>query len=470
MDPLSLSTLGCVARDRRHSVQPEAFPIVHLGPGAFHRAHQAVYTDEILGAGHADWGILAMASRSNAAVEALERQDGLFSVAVQSSNDGFDDLRVCRSIGAWRHRRQLAATIASSEVRLVTSTVTEAAYRASGGSPPSPNPLLESIVTGLLQRWRRGAAPLGFLPCDNLVDNGARLRRALATEAVRAGAPDGYFAWVEEHVSFASSVVDRIVPAPTAHDRARVATELGLLDELAVVTEPFSLWVFEDRFAAGRPPWEIAGAIPVADVRSYEDLKLRVLNAAHSMVAYLGLLAGYHMVSEAINDAAIHAAVAAFHEHEALVTLQPLVGVDPAEYADTARRRFLNPGLPYTLAQVASSGSVKIPERLLPMVADLIAAGRMPYYCALTIAAWVRLVELGATGPTSFSDQREKELSNRCRGQSARQLVIDLLGALDGEPAQIVVDDATFVALAAEHLAALRSGGLDSVIDGPRRS
>jgi fructuronate reductase len=176
------------------------------------------------------------------------------------------------------------------------------------------------------------------------------------------------------------------------------------------------------------------------------------------------------MVSEAMNDAAIHAAVAGFHEHEALVTLQPLVGVDPIEYAATVRQRFLNPGLPYTLAQVASSGSVKIPERLLPMVADLIAAGRMPYYCALTVAAWVRLVELGATGPTWISDQRENELSNRCRGQSARQLVLGLLGVLDGEAAQIVVGDATFVALAAEHVEALRAGGLDSVIDGPRRS
>jgi fructuronate reductase len=470
VDPLSLTTLGSVAQHRRHDAQPEAFPIVHLGPGAFHRAHQAIYCDEILQAGHDDWGIVAVSSRSDAAVEALERQDGLFSVAVQSSNDGFDDLRVCRSIGAWRHRRQLAESIASSEVLLVTSTVTEAAYRPSNGSPLSQNSLLESVVAGLLQRWRSGGAPLGFLPCDNLVDNGDRLRRALKTEAVRAEAPPGYFTWVDEHVSFASSVVDRVVPAPGPADRARVAAELGVLDELAEVTEPFSLWVFEDRFAAGRPPWEVAGAIPVTDVRAYEDLKLRVLNAAHSMVAYLGLLAGHRMVSEAMNDPAIYSAVAAFHEHEALVTLQPLVGLDPTEYADTARQRFLNPGLPYTLAQVASSGSVKIPERMLPMVADLIAAGRVPYYCALAVAAWVRLVEIGASGPTPFSDQRQLDLSNRCRGQSARQLVADLVGALDGEAAQIVVADAPFLALAAEHVEALRAGGLDSVLDGPRAS
>lgn len=468
MASLSLATLGVVARHRRHSTQPRSFPIVHLGPGAFHRAHQAIFCDELLKAGHLDWGILAVASRSDTVVEALERQDGLFSVAVQSSNDGIEDLRVCRSIGAWRDRRGLAATIASNEARLVTLTVTEAAYRASGES--SQNPLLESIVDGLLQRWRDGGAPLGFLPCDNLVDNGDRLRRALAMEAVRAKAPQGYFTWLDENVSFASSVVDRIVPAPGADDRARVAAELGVVDELAVVTEPFSLWVFEDRFAAGRPPWEIAGAIPVANVRSYEQLKLRVLNAAHSMVAYLGLLSGHHMVSEAMNDPAIHAAVTDFHEHEALPTLQPLAGLEPAEYANTTRHRFLNPALPYTLNQVASSGSVKIPERVLPMVADLIAAGRMPYYCALTVAAWVRLVELGATGRTSFTDPREAELSVRCRGQSAHQLVVDLLGALDGEAAHIAANDATFVALTAEHVEALRRGGFDSAIAAPGRS
>ena len=466
---LSLTTLSTVAQHWHHSIRPSAFPIAHLGPGAFHRAHQAVYSDEILKAGNADWGTMAVASRSDATVEALERQDGLFSVAVQSSNDGFDDLRVCRSIGAWVHRGQLAATIASSEVRLVTLTVTEAAYGVTGVPPRGAHPLLESLVAGLLQRWRQGGPPLGFLPCDNLVNNGDRLRRALVAEAVRVGAPSGYFTWLEASVSFASSVVDRIVPAPSAADRDRVAAELGVLDELAVVTEPFSLWVFEDRFAAGRPPWELAGAIPVADVGSYAELKLRVLNAAHSMVAYLGVLAGHHLVSEAMNDPAINAAVATFQEHEALVTLQPLTGIDPVDFAYKVRQRFLNPALPYTLTQVASSGSVKIPERVLPMAADLIAAGRTPYYCALTVAAWIRLVELGTIGQSALGDPREADLLARCHGQPTSQLVIDLIATLGGETADNVGHDETFVALVAEHLEALRGGGLASVLDGPAR-
>jgi fructuronate reductase len=470
MSALSLTTLRSVAQRRRHDVRPTAFPIAHLGPGAFHRAHQAIYSDDLLKAGHTNWGTLAVASRSDATIAALERQDGLFSVAVQSSNDGFDDLRVCRPIGAWARQHQMSEVIASSEIRLVTLTVTEAAYDASDGSPRSTRPLLESIMTGLLQRWRQGGPPLGFLPCDNLVNNGDRLRRSLVAQAVRVEAPSAYFTWLEANVSFASSVVDRIVPAPSPTDRARVAAELGVVDELAVVTEPFSLWVFEDRFAAGRPPWEVAGATPVTDVRSYEELKLRVLNAAHSLVAYVGVLAGHHLVSDAMNDPAINAAVAEFQEHEALVTLRPLTGIDPADFAVDVRRRFLNPASPYTVTQVASLGSAKIPERVLPMVADLIAAGRTPYYCALTVAAWIRLVELGASSQSVFADPMNADLFSRCHGQPASQLVVDLVSELRGESAKILVRDASFVTLVADHLAALRLGGLAALLDGPIRS
>ncbi|MEN8113059.1 MAG: mannitol dehydrogenase family protein [Actinomycetota bacterium] len=463
---LSQASLHTVAAGRRPTVRPSACPILHLGPGPFHRAHQAAYTNDVIASGHREWGITAASSRSDATVDALERQDGLFTVATRSSTDAFEDIRIFGSIGAWRRRDELVDAIASDEFRLVTMTVTEAAYRPPRENTPDRNDLIMSIVNGLLDRWRRGGAPIGFLSCDNLVSNGDRLRRVVEEVAGRADAAQGFSRWMEANVSFASSVVDRIVPAPQPAERSQVAAALGVVDELAVVTEPFRMWVFEDHFAAGRPPWETAGAIPVSDTEPYEHLKLRVLNAAHSLTAYLGILTGHRLVSEAIGDPRIEAAVTAMQEREAIPTLGPLGSVEPAAYARVTRERFGNPTVPYTVAQVASGGSVKIPERVLPMVADLRAAGRLPHYSGLTLAAWIRSLELAAATSTPIDDPIASALLSQCRGQEASKLVASILSVLDGESAEIVGEDQEFVDLVADQLDLIRGGQADPLMYG----
>ncbi|HET8725992.1 MAG TPA: mannitol dehydrogenase family protein, partial [Alphaproteobacteria bacterium] len=294
--------------------------------------------------------------------------------------------------------------VAARETRIVTLTVTEKGYYhdpATGllrpddpdiqhdiRDPGRPRTAIGVLVRGLDRRRRAGTAPPTVISCDNLPDNGATL--AGIVSAFASSIDDGLAAWIERHVAFPSTMVDRIVPATTPEDADRNATLLGVEDASPVLFEPFRQWVIEDRFGGPRPRWEAAGAQFVPDVRPFEHMKLRLLNGSHSAIAYLGYLAGHEYVHQAMADPPFRTFVERLMAREAGRTLEALPGVDLAAYQEALIARFANPALRHRTWQIAMDGSQKLPQRLLGTARDLIAADRPIDHVALAVAAWMR--------------------------------------------------------------------------------
>nr|WP_295663671.1 mannitol dehydrogenase family protein [Polymorphobacter sp.] len=377
----------------------QASGIVHLGIGAFHRAHQAVYTDDAMDAGDRDWAITGVSLRSPDVRDALVPQDGLYTV---TECDGSGD--TTRLIGAVRRvlvapedPGAVVAAIAAPATRIVSLTVTEKGYwRAPDGSLDTALPDLAGgipvsafgfLADGLAHRRDAGAGGLTLISCDNLAANGRQLERLLQT--VLTARDPALADWVAAHCTFPSTMVDRIVPAPTEADRATIAARLGVRDEAAVVAEPFRQWVIEDRFAGDRPRWEAGGAEFVADVAPYEIAKLRMLNGAHSALAYLGLARGHVFVHEAVADPVIAALVERLMRDEAAGSFTPAPGQDLNRYATALMARFANPALNHRLAQIAMDGSQKIPQRWLETLAARRSTGGESPSVLRALAAWV---------------------------------------------------------------------------------
>ncbi|WP_169732012.1 mannitol dehydrogenase family protein [Glycomyces arizonensis] len=351
--------------------RPAKAEILHIGAGAFHRAHQAVYTDDT------DWGITVAAPRSREVIDALAAQDGLYTVA--TLGPGGAELRVVGSIVDTLHiateNERALDRIADEDTRVVTLTVTEKAYRDPEGIPGL-------LAAGLARRAKESGAPLTILCCDNLPDNGKTTR-----EAVEPLLDDATRLWAEDNVAFPSTMVDRIVPASTRATYERAAEALGFADDAAVEAEPFTQWVIEDRFAGPRPPWD---ATFTDDVAGWERLKLRTLNGVHSTLAYLGALAG----AETIGDALALPGARGFAERliadQIAPSFTPPDGQSTVAYGQAVLERFANPGIRHRCLQVAMDGSQKLPQRLFGTIADLIAAGERVELAALPLAAWIR--------------------------------------------------------------------------------
>jgi fructuronate reductase len=371
--------------------------IVHFGIGAFHRAHQAWYTDKAMDADERDWAIMGVSLRSDEVATQLNPQDGLYSVT-ESSAEG----NATRLVGAVRKvlvARQapeaVSAALAAPTTHIVSFTVTEKGYcrTADGGleiDQADENSLYAHLAAGLRRRRDAGLPGLTLLSCDNLADNGLQLER-LMTEYLDRHIPD-LLGWFRAECACPSTMVDRIVPATTETDRAELAARVGLRDAAAVMTEPFSQWVMEDRFAGPRPRWEAVGAELVADVRPYETAKLRMLNGAHSLLAYCGLNRGHAFVHQAIADPQLRALVRQLMLQEVAPTLTPAPGQDLNAYAESLIRRFANPALNHSLAQIAMDGSQKISQRWLQtLAANQRRDHTCPALCA-GLAAWLRHV------------------------------------------------------------------------------
>lgn len=381
--------------------------IVHLGLGAFHRAHQAVMTDAVL-AQDPTWGILGVSLRSTTTRDALLDQDNLYSVHAVDR-----EAAARRVIGALtgvlvapENRFAVVHALADPQTRIVSTTVTEKGYShdpATGNlreedldilhdltNPQTPRTTLGLIVYALKLRKETGLKPFTVLPCDNIRANGKTLRR-LVLRFAELVEPD-LARWIEDKVAFPSTMVDRIVPATTDADRASVAAALGVVDQWPVMTEPFLQWVVEDRFAAGRPLWEKAGAQFVSNVAPYELMKLRLLNGAHSTIAYLGFLMGHDTVAQAMSEPALLRLIEAMMADEVSPTLPALAGFDLAAYRYSLVQRFRNPALQHRNWQIAMDGSQKLPQRLLGTVRDRLWAGAPFERLALGVAAWMRYV------------------------------------------------------------------------------
>ena len=385
----------------------QACGIVHFGIGAFHRAHQAWYTNAAMNAGERDWMITGVSLRSPTVAQQLNPQDGLYSLT-ECSAEG----QATRVIGAVRrvlvasaNADAVVAALAMPETRIVTFTVTEKGYcRAADGSL---DPFLahEGSIYAFLEqslRTRRdaGLPGLTLLSCDNLANNGRQLERL--TRAFLDQRDLALARWVAAECTFPNAMVDRIVPATTAQDRKAVAAATGLEDDGAVMTEPFSQWVIEDKFAGPRPSWDKVGAELVTDVAPYETAKLRMLNGAHSALAYLGLERGHSYVHEAVADTNIRPLIEQLMRTEALPTVDAAPGQDLAAYADALLARFANPALNHRLIQIAMDGSQKIPQRWLETLAENQRMGRPCPSLITALAAWMRHVRgdnAGTWGP-----------------------------------------------------------------------
>ncbi len=381
--------------------------IVHLGIGAFHRAHQAVYTDTVLEQ-DPGWSIAGVSLRSATTRDALMPQACLYTV-VTRSGDG-DRVRVIGSVAellvAPEDPAAVLDRLTSPDVRIVSLTVTEKGYchdpatgrldedhpdiRHDLENPMTPRSAPGFLVEALRRRRESGLEPFTILSCDNLPANGDTTARIVTRLAHLRDADLG--AYVEAGVAFPNSMVDRIVPATTDADRDLVAGMLGAHDAWPVMTEPFTQWVIEDRFPQGRPAWEEAGAELVGDVKPYEHMKLRLLNGSHSTLAYLGSLAGHETVADAMTDTRLKALVRALMDKEMTPTLDIPPGADITTYKASLIERFANPALRHRLSQIAMDGSQKIPQRLLDAARQRIAAGAPLNRIALAVAAWMQYV------------------------------------------------------------------------------
>ncbi|MFZ6993841.1 mannitol dehydrogenase family protein [Curtobacterium sp. RRHDQ66] len=357
--------------------------IVHVGVGAFARAHVAWYTQRADGAA---WGITAFTGRSPDVADALTAQDCRYTLVTRAA-DG-DTASVVDTIVAAHPGSDDAAfrvAIASPETTLVTLTVTENGYRAGSDVPAR-------LVAGLDARRAAGAGRIALMSLDNLTHNGSVLRDAV----LGAVDDDGLRDWIGEHVTFPSSMVDRITPATTDADVEGLAELDGALpgDRVPVITEPFAEWVVEDRFdGIDRPAWETAGARVVDDVTPYEQRKLWLLNGSHSLLAYLGLQLGHETVADAMDDPTCRAAVEQLWDEAALEL--PLPAAEIADARSALVDRFANPRIRHTLSQIASAGSEKLPVRVVDVLRHRLtrdpSAGIGPGAATLIAAWWLHV-------------------------------------------------------------------------------
>jgi mannitol 2-dehydrogenase len=414
--PLNARTLG-YWRDRlpvpdydRDLVTPG---VVHIGVGGFHRAHQAMYHDRLLSEGAArDWGIcgVGVMAADLRMKQVLDAQDGLYTLVIKHS-DGTYEPRVIGSIVEYLFApddpEAVIERMAAESTRIVSLTITEGGYNLSdvtGEFDVTNQDVLADLEPGavprtafglvteaLRRRWKRGLTPFTVMSCDNLEGNGYLSKRVF-TAFARLRDPE-LGDWVEGEARFPNSMVDRITPVTTDADRAEVRERFGIEDQWPVVCEPYTQWVLEDTFTAGRPPYEQVGVQVVGDVQPYELMKLRLLNASHQAMAYFGYLCGYRLVHEAAQDPLFQAFLLGYMDFEATPTLAPVPGVDLAGYKHTLIERFSNPQVRDTIARLCAESSDRIPKWLLPVVRAQLVTGGEIRRSAAVVASWARYAE-----------------------------------------------------------------------------
>jgi fructuronate reductase len=461
--------------------------IVHLGTGAFHRAHQAVYTDDALAKSGGGWMIIGVSLRSPDVADQLDPQDGLYTLLTRGPAGV--QARVIGSIRnvlvAPREPEKVLDALTASETKIVSLTITEKGYGLdpkTGGldrahpaiaadlaDPRHPQGAIGFIVEALRRRHEAGAGGFTVLSCDNLPSNGKVIAR-LVREFAATAAPE-ISGFIEAKVTFPSTMVDRITPASTDKTFADVRALTGYDDKGAIETEPFSQWIIEDDFVAGRPDWETGGALFVSDVAPYEKMKLRMLNGAHSMLAYSGFLAGHRYVRDVMGDPGL-AALVARHMKAAAATLDPVPGVDLGRYAADLQERFRNPAIAHETYQIAMDGTQKLPQRLLEPAIVALERGQPTEAFAFAVAAWMRYA-LGRreNGETyALRDPREKEIAAALgEAGSDAGAIADALLALPGLFPAALAGNRTWTDALKRRLAIMMREGMRATIEEEAR-
>jgi len=453
--------------------------IVHFGPGAFHRAHQATYVDRLL-ADDPRWGLCDVALRGTSITEALAAQDGLYTIAE------LDPVPRYRVIGAVREAmsaksfpQAVLARLVAPTTRVVTMTVTENGYCLTPGgdldtgreeiahdlaNPRTPVSLIGWLVEGLRLRQRAATPPYTMISCDNVAGNGSRLQRAV-TQFARAIEPD-LARWIEGEARFPATMGESITPASDEALKARVAVHLGAFDMVPVQREPFVQWVMEDVAGAsgsaeGGPDWARAGVTLTRDVAGYENAKLRILNGAHSTLAYAGLLRRRQTTRDAMADAALAAFVRMLVVEDIAPSLTPPAGMDLPGYIESVLVRIANPAITHHLGQIAWDGSQKLPYRLFPTIAAALAAGRPLGRLAVPVAAWMRFVRQRAREGVELIDPlaaRLLEIGAACTGAAVNDTMLFL--ALESVFPRALAANGTFARALAEAYETLGDSGL----------
>jgi fructuronate reductase len=416
--------------------------IVHFGPGAFHRVHQACYIDDVL---HTDprWGICEVSLHSAGVRDALVPQDGLYTIAILDEQSSF---RVIGSVKEVLVAPELPSAVLDRMVApttyIVSATITEKGYclNKEGGldfshadvahdlkHPEAPKTFVGFLARALRLRHDRGHEPFNVISCDNLADNGHRLRRAVL-EFVRSSDPS-LAAWVEKEVTFPCTMVDSITPATDDALRARVKDALGIDDLWPVQREFFSQWVIENKLRGPQPDWASVGVTVTDDVAGFERAKLRLLNGAHSTLAYTGSLAGFETVSSAMEDRALATFVRRMMIEDIRSGLAAPQGLDLDQYIEAVLRRFRNPTIRHLLSQIAWDGSQKLPFRILPTISENLAAGRSISRLCVPLAAWFHFIHRMTRDERPIMDPlaaQLSELAKRCTGDAAGDVSVFL--------------------------------------------
>ncbi|MEH6409433.1 MAG: mannitol dehydrogenase family protein [Hyphomonas sp.] len=389
--------------------------VLHIGPGAFHRAHQADYFDRLL-ASDPRWGIHGVSMKSAALRDAVRPQDNLYTLAILDEQVRYRVIGAMTAVSTveddtWRD------TFLSPDLHLVTLTVTEKGYclgaddaldfthpdiAADLSARTCPSSVIGLLVEGLRLRHAAGLAPVTVLSCDNLPSNGRKLREAVL--AFSAAVDQQLTGWISTSIVFPCSMVDSITPATDDALRRRVAAATGIEDSWPIQREAFASWVIEDEVGPGFPDLSRVGAIMTNDVEAHEKAKLRLLNGAHSTLAYLGLALGHETVSGAMQDAALAGMIAAMMHREIASGLRAPTGLDLDAYRQALLKRFRNPAIAHRLSQIAWDGSKKLPMRLLVTITENLDAGRPVDGLATGVAAWMRFVRRSALNGSAITD------------------------------------------------------------------
>jgi mannitol 2-dehydrogenase len=461
--PIRTSNLGAiralgvpVPRYERDALVPR---ILHVGVGGFHRAHMAVYNDDVAADG-GDWGIhgVGLLDGDRRMAQVLQAQDHLYTV-IERESDGSRP-RVIGSIVDYTlaadEQHAFATLVADPGLAILSLTITEGGYALAGG-----NQTIETIVGALDARRAGGAPPVTILSCDNLPGNGDVARKAIATVAESRGPELGRYL---ESCTFPNSVVDRITPQTQDADRVWLRDERGIEDGWPVVCEPFRQWVIEDQFAAGRPPWDDVGVLFTDRVHNWELYKLRMLNASHSCLAYLMALAGVVYVDEAVAIPVVRRYLQRFLATEAIPTLSAIPGHPPADYAATVLARFANGGTRDQIARLCIDGTSKFPSFLIPTVERQIELGGPLSCAALALEGWARYL---GTVPASVraSDSRGKRTAELAELSIAEPLAFLELDEVFTPPLRASERFRNAFATAAADLARLGPmGAIESVV------
>jgi mannitol 2-dehydrogenase len=459
-----------------------AHSIVHIGVGGFFRAHQAVYLDRLLHlAGNRQWGYVGVGLLPGDAAmrDALLAQDCLYTVIERSAAG--DTARVIGALLAYLYApddpEAVLEKLADPGTRIVALTITEGGYYVNHGNgafdafhpdiihdlahPHAPRCSFGYLAEALARRRDRGLAPFTVMSCDNLQNNGELARTMLL--AFTSLRDPGLSSWLAQHGAFPNCMVDRITPATQDAHRALLRERFGLIDAWPVMTEPFMQWVIEDHFPGGRPAWELAGAQMTADVLPYEKMKLRLLNAGHQAICYLGMLLGHTYAHEAMADAGIRQFLIAMMAREAAPLLTPPQGIDLGVYQRTLVERFANPAIRDQLARIGTEGSARIPKFVLPSVRDQLERGGPLTLLSFVVACWMRYLNgVNDDGqPLPLTDPYAGLLREHALRGGADAAVLLSLYAIFGD----LADQPRFVAQVGAALARLYRDGARAALD-----